>query len=136
MFIDAELQFSDKQAVTSTSYSTNSVEIVPGLNAGIDMAAQIVVRSESGTDPTLSVDVEVSSDDATYTKLLTAKKPDGERVFSIPFNGIGGLKKYLRLRYVVGGISPEYTITAMLVAGTGFSSAVRIENVATSPRIE
>ena len=56
MIFDAEEQFSDKQAVTSTGYSTNSVEIPPGLTAGIDQAVQIIVRSESGTDPTLTVE--------------------------------------------------------------------------------
>ena len=81
MFIDAQQQFSDKQAVTSTGYSTNSVEIPPGLTAGIDMAAQIIVRSESGTNPTLTVELETSADDSTYTKLVGIKKPDGDKVF-------------------------------------------------------
>ena len=106
MFIDAQQQFSDKQAVTSTGYSTNSVEIPPGLNAGIDMAAQIIVRSESGTNPTLTVELETSADDSTYTKLVGIKKPDGDKVFNIALGSISGLKKFLRLRYVVGGVSP------------------------------
>lgn len=122
MFIDAQQQFSDKQAVTSTGYSTNSVEIPPGLNAGIDMAAQIIVRSESGTNPTLTVELETSADDSTYTKVVGIKKPDGDKVFNIALGSISGLKKFLRLRYVVGGVSPAYNITSMLVAGDGFSS--------------
>ena len=122
MYIDAQQQFSDKQAVTSTGYSTNSVEIPPGLNAGIDMAAQIIVRSESGTNPTLTVELETSADDSTYTKLVGIKKPDGDKVFNIALGSISGLKKFLRLRYVVGGVSPAYNITSMLVAGDGFSS--------------
>lgn len=122
MFIDAQQQFSDKQAVTSTGYSTNSVEIPPGLNAGIDMAAQIIVRSESGTNPTLTVELETSADDSTYTKLVSIKKPEGDKVFNIALGSISGLKKFLRLRYVVGGVSPAYNITSMLVAGDGFSS--------------
>ena len=122
MFIDAQQQFSDKQAVTSTGYSTNSVEIPPGLNAGIDMAAQIIVRSESGTNPTLTVELETSADDSTYTKVVGIKKPDGDKVFNIALGSISGLNKFLRLRYVVGGVSPAYNITSMLVAGDGFSS--------------
>ncbi len=122
MFIDAQQQFSDKQAVTSTGYSTNSVEIPPGLNAGIDMAAQIIVRSESGTNPSLTVELETSADDSTYTKLVGIKKPEGDKVFNIALGSISGLKKFLRLRYVVGGVSPAYNITSMLVAGDGFSS--------------
>lgn len=122
MFIDAEQQFSDKQAVSSTGYSTNSVEIPPSLNAGIDMAAQIIVRSESGTNPTLTVELETSADDSTYIKLVGIKKPEGDKVFNIALGSISGLKKFLRLRYVVGGVSPAYNITSMLVAGDGFSS--------------
>ena len=122
MFIDAQQQFSDKQAVTSTGYSTNSVEIPPGLNAGIDMAAQIIVRSESGTNPTLTVELETSADDSTYTKLVGIKKPAGDKLLNIALGSIAGLKKFLRLRYVVGGVSPAYNITSMLVAGVGFSN--------------
>ncbi len=122
MFIDAQQQFSDKQAVTSTGYSTNSVEIPPGLTAGIDQAVQVIVRSESGTNPTLTVELETSADDSTYTKLVGIKKPDGDKVFNIALGSISGLKKFLRLRYVVGGVSPAYNITSMLVAGDGFSS--------------
>ena len=122
MFIDAQQQFSDKQAVTSTGYSTNSVEIPPGLTARIDQAVQVIVRSESGTSPTLTVELETSADDSTYTKVVGIKKPDGDKVFNIALGKISGLKKFLRLRYVVGGVSPAYNITSMLVAGDGFSS--------------
>lgn len=133
MYIDAEQQFSDKQAVTSTGYSTNSVEIPPGLTAGIDQAVQIVVRSESGTAPTLTVELETSADDSTYTKLLGINKPAGDKVFNIALGKISGLNKFLRLRYVVGGGSPAYNITSMLVAGDGFSSK-GIQHIADSAR--
>ena len=133
MFIDAQQQFSDKQAVTSTGYSANSVEIPPGLNAGIDMAAQIIVRSESGTNPTLTVELETSADDSTYTKLVGIKKLDGDKVFNIALDSVSGLKKFLRLRYVVGGVSPAYNITSMLVAGGGFSSK-GVQHIADSAR--
>lgn len=122
MFIDAEQQFSDKQAVSASGYSTNSVEIPPGLNAGIDMAVQIIVRSESGTDPTLTVELETSADDSTYSKVVGIEKPAGDKVFNLALEKTSGLKKFLRLRYVVGGDSPAYNITSMLVAGGGFSS--------------
>lgn len=133
MYIDAEQQFSDKQAVTSTGYSTNSVEIPPGLTAGIDQAVQVVVRSESGTNPTLTVELETSADDSTYTKVVGMPKPAGDKVFNIALDNISGLKKFLRLRYVVGGTSPAYNITSMLVAGDGFSSK-GVQHVADSAR--
>ena len=133
MFIDAENQFSDKQTLSSTGYSTNSVEIPPGLVAGAEMAVQVVVRSESGSSPTLTVELEASADDSTYTKVVGMSKPANDRIFAIGLNNVSGLKKYLRLRYVLGGSSPEYNITAMLVAGDGFSSK-GVHNCADSPR--
>lgn len=133
MFIDAENQFSDKQTLSSTGYSTNSVEIPPGLTAGLDAAVQIIVRSESGTNPTLDVELEASADDSTYTKVVGVRKPTGDRIFNIGLHNISGLKKFLRLRFVLGGSSPAYNITAMLVAGDGFSSK-GIHNLADSPR--
>lgn len=129
MIIDSSLMFSDKQDVGATGYSTNTLEIPPGLYAGIDMALQIVVRSESGTDPTLLVELETSADNATFAKLVGVPKPAGEKVFNIRLHGLSGLKKYLRLRYVTGG-APNYNITAMLVEGGGFSSAQSIQNIA------
>lgn len=122
MFIDAEQQFSDKQALAGTSYSSNTVEIPPGLTAGIDQAVQIIVRSESGTNPTLWVELESSADNSTFTKLVGVAKPEGDKMFKIALESISGLQKYLRLRYVLGGVSPAYNITAMLVAGDGFGS--------------
>lgn len=133
MLIDAQQQFSDKQAVTGTSYSTNSVEIAPGLTAGIDQAVQVVVRSESGTNPTLTVELETSADDSTYSKVVGVPKQAGDKMLNIALYKISGLKKFLRLRYVVGGVSPAYNITSMLVAGNGFDSK-GIQHIADSAR--
>lgn len=122
MYIDAEQQFSDKQNVTVSGYSTNNVEIPPSLNsAGLDQAVQVVVRSESGTNPTLTVELETSADDSTYTKLVGVKHKAGDKFVNIPLKSMLGLKKYLRLRYVVGGVSPAYNLTSMLIASDGFS---------------
>lgn len=130
MIIDKSSMFSDKQDVAATGYSTDTVEIPTGLNAGIDMAVQIVVRSESGTSPTLDVELEASADNSTFAKVVGVRKPAGEDVFNIPLHRISGLKKYLRLHYALGGASPQYNITAMLLEGGGFSSAAGIEHLA------
>lgn len=129
MLIDASMMFSDKQALTATGYSSNTVEIPPGLSAGIDMAAQVIVRSQSGTSPTLTVELETSSNsESGFTKLVGATIPEGETQHAISLN-CSGLKKYLRLRYVLGGTDPEFNITSMLVEGGGFNSHQRIENI-------
>ncbi len=133
MYIDAEQQFSDKQAVLVTAYSTNTVEIPPGLTAGVDQAVQVVVRSESGSTPTLEVELETSADNSTFTKLVGVKHKAGSKFINIPLESASGLKKFLRLRYVVGGVSPAYNLTAMLVAGHGFGN-VGVHNLADSAR--
>ncbi len=116
MFIDRELQFGDKQAVNATGYSTDTVTVPTGLNTGIDMYLQVVARSESGTNPTLHVELEGSSDNVTFTKGVGVTKPAGKKIFCISLENVP-LRQYLRLRYVLGGSSPAYNLTAMLVAG-------------------
>jgi len=79
------------------------------------------------------VELETSTDDSTYTKLVGVPKPAGDKVFHIALDSISGLKKFLRLRYVVGGVTPAYNITSMLVAGSGFSSK-GVQHLADSAR--
>ncbi|NFV82115.1 Bbp16 family capsid cement protein [Magnetospirillum aberrantis] len=127
MIIDGDLMFSDKQDVSATGYSSNTVEIHPNLSpAGLDMAVQIVVRSASSEAATLTVELETSSDNTAWAKVAGVAKPSGEAVFSLSLNNVAGLRKYLRLRYVVSG---AFNIMSMLVAGSGFSSAARVGNL-------
>jgi hypothetical protein len=134
MLIDAELMFSDKQDLAASGYSTNTVEIPPGLTAGIDMAAQVIVRSRSGIEPTLTVEIETSNNpESGFAKLAGVTIPEGETQYSISLN-VSGLKKYLRLRYELGGIDPVFSVTAILVEGGGFNSHQRIERVSAGRR--
>lgn len=129
MIIDGELVFSNLQAVTATDYSTNTVEVIPDSRIGLDMAVQVSIISESGTGQTLSVELETSSNGTTFTKLLGTARPEGSRLFSLVLDGVTGIKKYLRLRYVVGGISPSFKVTSMLVHGGGLNSHQQVQHI-------
>lgn len=132
MIIDAELMFSDKQTVSTTGISTNTVQVTSSLDAGLDMHLQVVVHSESGNSPTLAVELEGSNDNVTFTKLSGVIKPAGRKSFGLNLQKLP-LRKYLRLRYVCGGTSPVFNITAMLVAGQSFDAKDTL--LPDSPRI-
>lgn len=132
MIIDAELMFSDKQTVSATGSSTNTVPVTPHLDAGFDMHVHVVVHSESGTSPTLALELEGSTDNVTFATLARVNKPAGRKTFGINLHTLP-LRKYLRLRYVCGGGSPVFNITAMLVAGQSFDATDNLLPV--SPRI-
>lgn len=120
MILDKELMFSEAQALTTTGYSTNVVQLGRGVPGGLTLLAlHVIVRSESGTSPTLTAELETSEDNVTYTKVLGLKKPESVRAFGAKLGGID-LHQYLRIRYAVGGAGSAYNVTAMLVMGEEF----------------
>ena len=129
MIINHDLQFSDDQTVTDLAYSTTTIEIA-SQSIGVDQAVQVIVRSESGDDPTLLVALEVSGDNVNWKKVAAAHKPEGDHTFAIPLQQVAGLKRYLRLRYFVTG---TYNLTAFLVDGIGHGGNT-IQHMPASPR--
>lgn len=135
MILDKELMFSDTQVVIATGYSTDQIAQPPNAGYRLDQALQIIVKAVSGTSPTLTVELESSADGSTgWEKAIGLVIPPGYKQDALDLDGLT-LKRYLRLRYVVGGTSPSFTITAGLVPGGGFSDARRIQDLADSPRI-
>lgn len=119
MIIDAEHVFSDKQTVTETGYSTNIVELPSGQIFGIDLSLMVVAQPQQGSSPTLSVDLEGSTDGMTFAKVLTLQSPTAKITFGGDLKGVF-LPRYLRCRYVLGGALTVYRITAMLQSGMSF----------------
>jgi hypothetical protein len=117
MYLDKANMFSDKQDVVASGYSTDTVEIpraAPG--STLEIALHVAVRSEAGTNPTLVVELETSDDNSTFTKVVGLSKTAGQRVVGCSLHNMK-LSRYLRIRYVLGGSSPAYNITAALVLG-------------------
>jgi len=135
MLSSNELTFSDGQAVSSSGASTNVVDLgatgtvlgapaalVRDIGKGqrIDILVQLD-EDAGGTSPTLDVALQVDSVENFATPKTVAVAPQiaggsaGDRValYWIPE---GTDERYLRLNYTLGGTSPEYTITAMVVA--------------------
>jgi hypothetical protein len=120
MILDKALTFSDRQALAANTYSTDSLDIggvqVDGL------VLHLALQSESGTSPTLDVELETSSDGNTYSMVFGLKKPAGAMEFGSGLHGVR-LKRYVRLRYVLGGSIPAFVVTAALVTGSQLNRA-------------
>lgn len=117
MIFDYALMFSDKQDLTATGHSTNTVEVGQGVpGATLMMSLEVTVREESGASPTLKVELETSEDNVVFAKVLDVPKTVGVRVIKANLNNVK-LQRYLRLRYVLAGTNPTYNLTAGLIKG-------------------
>lgn len=82
MIMDAQLLFSDAQAITAAAASTNSVDLGAVRNIGVGEKLHVVVTvdetfADSGSDSTLTVELEGDS--------TTTFTPDAvQRLFTIP----------------------------------------------------
>lgn len=120
MILDKPLTFSSRQALIANAYSTDS----PDLN-GVQLdglVLHIAIQSESGASPTLAVELETSSDGDTYSKVFGITKPVGAKEFGCGMHNLR-LKRYVRLRYVLGGSAPAFTVTTGLVSGSQLNQA-------------
>lgn len=126
-YMDAQLLFSDAQALTGTSAvaSTNYVNLGTAysyLGTGEPMAVAITVDvAAGGTSPTLTVAVQ-SDDNTSFSSAATVATTAAiagatlvagyEIVIPIPA-GVS-TEQYLRLSYIQGGTTPTITVTARL----------------------
>lgn len=135
MLSSKEQTFSDAQALTTTAASTNVVDLsATGTPVGAPAALvrdigkgrriDIVVQLDSaagGTSPTLSVALQVDTVEnfASPTTVFTAATLSGGAAGTrIPIYWVpeGTNQRYMRLYYTLGGTSPTYTVSAMIVA--------------------
>lgn len=137
MLFSNQQLFSDSQNLTSTGASTNIIDLgaagtVLGAPAALTRdigkgnSIPIVVRlgaDAGGTSPTLDVAVQVDTvaNFASPTTVATAAQKaggsDGDEIYLDVYLPEGTNQRYLRLNYTLGGTSPDYTITAGIVAG-------------------
>ncbi len=124
MILDQALTMSNRQALLATDYSTDTIDLGQAYPIGTSsLSLYIHVNAEGGTTPTLLAELETSSENSTFTKAVGITKPTGKKAFGIPLRNLS-IKRYLRLRYVLAGTSPSYTITASLVAGEQYNEAL------------
>lgn len=125
MFIDAQLQFSDAQALTSTAASTNVIDLGVDRNIGqgepmavmivLDVAADDADADETYT-AAIQTDDNVSFSSATTLETLTITRGDaaGSKYFHV-LKPDTLSERYLRINYTLGGTSPSVTATAFLI---------------------
>lgn len=117
MIHDKSLVMSDRQVILATAYSTDVIDLGQDRPNGYkELTLYAHVQAESGTSPTLTIELETSADNSTFVKAGSVTKIAGNREMMMGLENLA-LKRYLRLRHVVGGTSPSYTVTAGLVTG-------------------
>ena len=138
MFLDAELQFSDSQAVTTDAVGTNVIDLSVdrSIGNGEPMAVVIVVEVDADQttgDEDYSFDVEYASDSAQTTgrQLIgrrvfesgtpTAPAQDADLlvvgfkiVIPIPPTTLAESEQFLGIRYDTLGTTPTITCSAYL----------------------
>jgi hypothetical protein len=138
MFIDAQLLFSDAQALSATGLATNVVDfgIARAMGSGEPMAVvfQVDVAADQGTgDETYQFDIEMATNAAITTgrRLLnrrifqagtpTAPNEDADLlvagfIFAMPLppSLISEAAAFLAVRYTLTGTTPTLTVTSFL----------------------
>lgn len=108
MILDADLVFSNKQAVTTTATSTNEIDLgAAGDAIGQELTIHVVVDTAFATLTSLTVSLETSTDGSTWTTVLSgpavprASLTKGANIFCVRVPQ--GLSRYVRMKYAVGG---------------------------------
>ena len=140
MIIDKYLQFDSAAAITATQASTNVVDLSSSRDIGIgeplQLVCTIVTSFAAAGLATLQVQLQTSSDNATWVTLVesdllaVANLTAGSEVLRTPL--ALGVQRYLRLNYVVatgpmtaGAVTAELVIDRQAVAAypSGFNAA-------------
>lgn len=125
MILDAQLMFSDAQAVTADAISTNVIDLGVGRNVfdgepfavllAIDVAADFTT-----TDETYSVQIRTDDNSSfsspttllTHAILASALTAGRKHIVPVPFGS--NIERFIALYYDVGGTTPTITVTAFL----------------------
>lgn len=117
MIFDRNLQMSNDQQLLATGYSTDTLDLGQTSPLGFDdLNFVTVISAESGIAPTISVELQHSTDNSTFTTVTTLSRPTGKKIFGFGLQNLR-LNRYIRCRYVIGGTNPDFTVTTGFVAG-------------------
>lgn len=137
MFLDALGLVSDAQAVAATGFSTNTIDLgttAPRIGTGepigfglaIDVGADITTGDETYTIEVVQSDnANLSSPDVLESRTIPAAQLALGALHFIEVPQGQPTKRYLGLRYTLGGTTPSFTVTAWLTARKLFSIATR-----------
>lgn len=127
MMTDAQLLFSDAQAITADAASTNLIDLSAARQIGqgepmgiailVDVAADFTTTDETYEFELQTDDNEAFSSAAdVIAQTITAARLTAGSLHVIPISPsiLPLLERYIRLRYDVGGTTPTITVTAWL----------------------
>lgn len=124
MILDANLQFSDAQALTASAASTNSIDLKQDRDIGIGKELYLVVQSGAapgGTSPTIAIGHE-TDDNSSFSSAKTVATSPTLAAADFAVGTIYAMtwprqnERYNRLYFTLGGTSPTFTVTAFLTS--------------------
>ncbi len=118
--VDEQVFDAASTSITANGSSENTHDISDALMLGV----WIFVTAVSGTTPTLDISIETSSDlkdtadaDARFDVQASFTQFTGTGVQSVTINRADdSLGRKIRLKYTVGGTTPDFTIEAKMIA--------------------
>ena len=133
MYLDALGLVSDAQALSATAFSTNTIDLGAGTPArrlgtgeqiGFGVAIDVAL---AGTTPTFTLEVvqsdnaNLSTPDVIESRAIAAADLTAGSLHWIDVPQGYPRKRYLGLRYSLGGTTPTATVTSWLTARSLFS---------------
>ncbi len=139
MYLDAQKQFSDSQAVTATAVGTNVVDLGVDRSIGNGEAMSVLFIVEVAADQTTGdEDYTFQVEYASNAAQSTGRQLVGERIFEsgtptapaqdadllvagftfavdVPATTLAESEQYIGIRYVVAGTTPTITCSAYLM---------------------
>lgn len=132
MFLDAQHQFSDSQALAATAASTNIIDLGTDRNVGIGEPMCVVINVEVAADAvtgdeSYTFDLETDDNAGFASPLRLARRvvaalPDIPRAtaaagfkFIIPVPSDTTPERFLRMNYTLAGTTPSITVSAHLM---------------------
>lgn len=120
MILDADLQFSKEQAVTSSAASTALDLQAPGDAVGQELTIHTLVTTGFAGLTSLQVKLQTSKDNSAWEDVLmtpaitlaSGKLKAGSDIFKVRVPG--GLDRYVRLYYTVSGTASAGKVTAFM----------------------
>ena len=122
MVLDIEQLFAEAVTLTATGVLGSSVDLKGlGLSNGT-LVIQVSALDVDDADETYDIDIEMSTDDATWVKvgcvsdaeLKAAALPGAGRILKPVHNQGSEMYRYVRLNVTIAGTTPSVTLTAHL----------------------
>lgn len=123
MILDAQLTYSDAQALAATAASTNVIDHGSARALGVGEPLAVVITTDvalAGTTPTLVIALQTDSV-VGFGSLTTVATTQSYSAFAIgtriamTLPADRTVKRFTRLNYTLGGTTPTVTLTASLV---------------------